>query len=63
MKDTINDCYVDLFGKRPSEDKIVQIYEQLSSDIKLLADQWGWNDTEVGDMVYKWIKENKEKIS
>lgn len=63
MNDSIHDCYVSVVGKVPTEEQIQSIFNQLPNDIKHLADQWGWNDTEVGDKVYVWIRDNPEKIT
>lgn len=62
MNDSIHDCFVSVTGGVPSEDQIQSIFNQLPSNIKHLADQWGWNDTEVGDKVFVWIRENQESI-
>ncbi|WP_339304496.1 hypothetical protein NST33_18345 [Paenibacillus sp. FSL L8-0435] len=57
----INDCYVDTYNRVPSEDTIKNIHEQLPSDIKHLAAEWGWFDTEVSEKVLVWIR-NKKSI-
>jgi hypothetical protein len=62
MEDLINDCFFDIFNKKPSQLQIEQITKSIPSYIEFLAEQWGWNDTEVGDMTYKWIKENGGKL-
>jgi len=54
----IHDRYYDHYGKIPSESIILQIHKLLPKDIYLLAEQWGWNDTEVGDKIYRWLKKN-----
>ncbi|WKB79226.1 hypothetical protein QYM22_10415 [Bacillus glycinifermentans] len=35
------------------------IAKTLPAEIKFLAEQWGWNDTEVGDKVFCWIEQMK----
>jgi hypothetical protein len=57
MKDQIHDCYYDVFGKVPELEVIIRTVKELPKEIHNLAEQWGWNDTEVRDNVYKWMKE------
>lgn len=59
----IHDCFVDVVGKVPSEEKISYISDNLPREIIRLAEEWGWYDTEVGDKTYRWIEENVDKIS
>lgn len=51
MEDAIHDCYVNVVGSTPTEEQINKIHNQLPRHIKLLAEKWGWNDTEVNDGV------------
>lgn len=60
-KNTINDCYVDVHGVKPTDEHIAAIFRKIPSDIKELADKWGWYDTEVRGMVYRLIEEEAEK--
>ncbi|AYP68155.1 hypothetical protein PQE75_gp023 [Bacillus phage vB_BcoS-136] len=53
----IHDCYYDVYGFKPTETVIALIYKQLPREIHDLGKQWGWNDTEVGDKVYRWMKD------
>lgn len=62
MEDSIHDCYVNVVGSTPNEEQIKTIYNQLPSHIKHLADEWGWNDTEVNDGIFIWIQNNLDKI-
>ena len=61
-QNTINDCYVDVLRKAPSDKEISYISDNLPQEIILLAERWGWYDTEVGDKTYRWIEENVNKI-
>lgn len=54
-EDVVNDCLVEL-GREITPEIIAKIVQALPSNITHLADEWGWNDTEVGDMVYTFIK-------
>lgn len=58
----IHDCLFDVLGNKPNLGQIYFVNDQLPRDIKFLAEQWGWNDTEVRDKTYVWIKENIDKI-
>lgn len=59
MRDQIHDCYIDVYNETPSHQTIANLIAALPSDIKMLAEQWGWNDTEVANKVYVWLKEEK----
>lgn len=61
MENQIHARYYDAFGTTPTEDEIMDIYHQLPSRIKFLAEEWGWNDTEVREDVGLWINENYER--
>ncbi|QOV08429.1 hypothetical protein Kirov_230 [Bacillus phage Kirov] len=54
--DQIHDCYYDTQGRKPSETVVALLYAEIPMDIKAIAIQWGWNDTEVRDKVYGWMK-------
>ncbi|HBT3679561.1 TPA: hypothetical protein MYN16_004145 [Klebsiella pneumoniae] len=54
-EDVVNDCLVEL-GREITPEIIAKIVQMLPSDITHLAEEWGWNDTEVGDKVYTFIK-------
>lgn len=54
-EDVVNDCLVEL-DREITPEIIAKIVQMLPSDITHLAGEWGWNDTEVGDKVYTFIK-------
>lgn len=58
----IHDAYYDIVDLEPSDYMIEKIHSQLPSTIILSAKQWGWNDTEVREKVYKWIEEHKADL-
>ena len=62
MENTINDCYVEVLGKKPSNEQVNVIYNLLPQYIKDDANKWGWSDTVVGDNVCIWIIDNLDKI-
>lgn len=61
MENTINDCFVDVIGRRPTDDEIRTIYVLLPDEVVSLAKQWGWRDTEVRGKVFRWIESNVKK--
>lgn len=58
----IHDCFVDVFDRVPTRKELYFINVELPRDIKFLAEQWGWNDTEVRDKIFTWIKKNRGLI-
>lgn len=54
-EDVVNDCLVEL-DREITPEIIAKIVQMLPSDITHLAEELGWNDTEVGDKVYTFIK-------
>ncbi|HDG5146746.1 TPA: hypothetical protein PCH88_003851 [Klebsiella pneumoniae] len=54
-EDVVNDCLVEL-DREITPEIIAKIVQMLPSDITHLAEEWGWNDTEVRDKVYTFIK-------
>ncbi|KKB71982.1 MULTISPECIES: hypothetical protein [Bacillus] len=59
MLDHIHDCFVSVYGRVPNKMELKIIAKTLPAEIKFLAEQWGWNDTEVGDKVFCWIEQMK----
>ncbi|WP_211344096.1 hypothetical protein [Robertmurraya siralis] len=57
----IHDCYYDVFGLTPNNIEIIEIYNSLPKENKLLAERWGWNDTEVREEVYRFIRDLMDK--
>lgn len=62
MESQINDCFVDIFGRKPTEREMWHIANNLPKEIYQLSKQWGSNDTEVANLTFRWIKENKDNI-
>jgi len=66
-QDTIHNCFVDLISEvEPTIENIEAIAKKLPNDIIAMGTYWGWGDTEVRGMVYRWIDKNvrtfKDKI-
>lgn len=51
----IHDRYYDEYGKAPSETVVALIFPLIPMEIKGLASQWGWDDTEVREKVAEWF--------
>ena len=60
--DQISDCVFEVLGKVVVMSEVHYIIEHLPREVKLMAEQWGWNDTEVANMTFRWIRDNKESI-
>lgn len=58
MYDQIISSYASIFNTEPSDKVVVSIGNLLPAEIKDKAKQWDWNDTEVRDEVYVWIRDN-----
>lgn len=61
----IHDCFYSFTGNVPTEKIINEISDKLPENIKLLAKQWGWSDTEVREFTYCFIKDalSKDEIT
>lgn len=59
LLDQIYDCFVSVYRRVPNKMELKIIAKTLPAEIKFLADQWGWNDTEVGDKALYWIAQMK----
>ncbi|AMB18799.1 hypothetical protein BH780_gp216 [Bacillus phage Eldridge] len=57
----INDAYVNVYGRCPTQAEIDEIGDNLPSYVTLDAMKWGWSDTVVGDAIFTYIKANKVK--
>ncbi|MDR6779403.1 MULTISPECIES: hypothetical protein [Paenibacillus] len=60
MRDQILSSFNDIYDKEPTEEQVAFIFNLIPQRIKLLADEWGWNETEVRDYIYVLIRDNKE---
>ncbi|KXZ22346.1 hypothetical protein P4T89_12990 [Bacillus nakamurai] len=59
MEDQIHDCFVDAYRRVPNKSEIQTIAKILPVGIKSLAEEWGWDDTEVRDGLFGYIKKLK----
>ncbi|MEG1589249.1 hypothetical protein [Chryseobacterium sp.] len=62
--DRFHDAIYDSTNIDLPKDSLVVAFNFLPTKIKNIADEWGYNDTEFGDAVYKFfeVPENKEQI-
>lgn len=56
-QNVIHDSFYDVNDRTPSSSEIKLIEGQLPREIMLLALQWGWNDTEVRESVFRFIRD------
>ncbi|MCY9311692.1 hypothetical protein MOF23_22430 [Bacillus inaquosorum] len=61
MHNQINDLFVDIFGRVPTNDEIKFISNVIPSAIHEDAIKWGWEDTEVRESLYIWLKDKMDK--
>ncbi|MEC1943155.1 hypothetical protein P9G40_18915 [Bacillus velezensis] len=59
MNDQINDCFVDAYRRAPNNSEIQTIVKILPVEIISLAKKWSWDDTEVRDALFGYIKKLK----
>ena len=57
MREQIEESYYDIYGIVPHVSVGINIAKQLPKNIHTLAKRWGWNDTEVRDRVYRFIRD------
>jgi hypothetical protein len=58
MLDMIATCYYDVMDKKPTLEEVTEIAPQIKEELEYEAQQWGWDDTEIGDRIWNWINEN-----
>lgn len=57
MRDKVFECFYDIYEVIPEDYILEGIMKQLPTEISLLAIQWGWDDTEVRDKVYRFVRD------
>ncbi len=62
--DRFHDAVYDSTNIDLPKDRLVVAFNFLPTKIKNIAEEWGYNDTEFGNEVYKFfeVPENKEQI-
>ena len=58
MTDTMHDVYLDIKGVSLTKIGLCKLFYRIPKDIISIGEQWGWYDTEFGDMVFKWVRDN-----
>ncbi|PEM30196.1 hypothetical protein [Bacillus wiedmannii] len=53
-----NECARDLLGRTLTDHERGLVYHYLPSHIIQVANDWGWDDTEVGDYVWRTVKDH-----
>jgi len=56
MNDIIVMCYKDITGQNPSDDEIIKIGINVKELYYHDAMKWDWDDTEVRDNVYRYVR-------
>ncbi|AIW03610.1 hypothetical protein CPT_Moonbeam212 [Bacillus phage Moonbeam] len=57
----INDAFVNVYDRCPTQEEINEITDNLPAHVVEEAMRWGWNDTPVGDAIFRYIQANKIK--
>ena len=58
--DHLHDVVVNATDKNLNRDELENVFKELPHSIRLIAMEWGMNDTVFRDNVYKWLdKQNK----
>lgn len=57
MRILIEECYYKIYGIMPHVSVGINIAKQLPKEIHFLAKHLGWDDTEVGDKVVNFIRD------
>lgn len=58
MLNQIYNCYYDCMDKKPTQEQIEKIADEIKKELEYDAQQWGWDDTEIGDRIWNWINDN-----
>lgn len=56
-----HDACLDATGVSKEDDELLADFKEVPSEVKSLAAQWGWSDTEVREKLYYWYKKNKKQ--
>ena len=58
MHDSVLCCCIEVNNTRPTEETLSEITKRLPSEIRELASDLGWFNSEVEEKICKWIREN-----
>ncbi len=53
----VNECANELLRRKLTDHEKGLVYHYLPSHIIQVAEEWGWDDTEVADCVWRTVKE------
>lgn len=56
MYSLISMCYKEITEQYPSDDEMIQIGVKIKESYSKMASEWGWDDTEVRDNVYRYVR-------
>lgn len=54
----LRDCWFRVKGVYPTQEQLEKLFDELSSDLQVLAEEWGMNDNVFKDGVIEWIQSN-----
>lgn len=58
LLDVLHDVYLDTNNASLTENNLKALSKMIPKDIMMIGATWGWNDTEFGDMVFRWIRDS-----
>lgn len=57
-----HDAIIDASDKHLNQEELVEVWNILPIEIKVIAIEWGMSDTVFRDKVYVWAEENIDKL-
>ena len=59
----IHDVILNVISRKPTDEEIRRVWEELPDRIKVTAIEWGTNDTVFRDNMYEWLSENLRTVN
>jgi len=59
----IHDVILGVIGRKPTNEEIQRVWEELPDRIKGIATQWGTSDSVFRDNMYEWLSENLKIVN
>jgi hypothetical protein len=59
----MHDVILEVIGRKPTNEEIQRVWEELPDHIKGIATQWGTSDSVFRDNMYEWLSKNLETVN
>ncbi len=56
MNDTVTNCYIEIYGVRPTDNVIHRTHEIMPEELKSLCANLGWTSKNAVIEVFKWME-------